>query len=197
MLNKKILLVLLLFYTSGVYASIIDLSVSSNYAHVALSNHDEYSELIQTKGGLLWDEGRKTHMLYYGISTLTNFYDQENHKHSYHGFNVGMKFILINFDHSNDSQTGFGVGVGGSFSKDLKLDFAYPIRVSSSLYYAPNAIIISDDISSLYELDVNIEMLLQENAIVYTGLSRIVSDLEVQGDHTVHSGLHFGIKILF
>ena len=136
-------------------------------------------------------------MLYYGMSTLTNLYDQENDKHTYHGVNLGMKFILINFDYNNSSQTGLGVGIGGAFSKDLKLDFAYPVRVSSSFYYAPNVFMISDDISSVYELDVNIEMLLQENAIVYTGLSGIVSNLEVHGHHTVHSGLHFGVKILF
>ena len=197
MLNKKILLLLLLFYASGIYARIIDLSVSSNYAHIAISNYDEYSESIQTKGGLLWDEESKTHLLYYGMSTLTNFYGQENDNNSHHGFNVGMKFILIDFDYNNSSQTGFGVGIGGAFSKDLDLDFVYPVRISSAFYYAPNAIIISDDISSLYEVDVNMEILLQENAIVYTGLSGIVSNLDVKGHHTVHSGLHFGIKILF
>ena len=197
MFNKKILFILLLFYTSVGYARVMDLKLASNYAHVAMSNYDEYSTAIQMKGGLLWDEDSKTHMLYYGMSTLTNFYAQENAKHSDHGFNLGIKFLLINFDYNNSSQTGLGLGIGGVYSKDLNLDFTYPVRVSSSFYYAPSVVMISDDISSVYELDVNIEMLLQENAIIYTGLSGIISNLEERGHHTVHSGLHLGIKILF
>ena len=197
MLRKKIIVVLLLCLPSSVYAQTIDVNLSSSSARISVSNYDDYSELVHMEGSFFWNEKNKSHLLSYGVSTIPTYYSQEKQGHKSYLFNIGLQFMLLNFEYKDKSQTGLGLGLGVEFSKDLELKFAYPVRFTSAIYYAPSVVIISNEIESIYTLNANLEMLLQENAIVYTGLSYIGSNLEVKNSHTIHSGVHIGVKILF